>query len=95
VLVEGVLDVQILRSNDIESVAALGGSTVARSRFELLSDLGVEQLVLAFDNDAPGRIATSRAVETAVRLARHPPAAPRHRASHGARHRGRHARPRP
>jgi DNA primase len=66
-LVEGVLDVHVLRSHDISNVAALGGSTASRGLFDRLHTLGVERAVLAFDNDAAGRLATSRAIDAAVR----------------------------
>ena len=40
--------------------------------FERLGELGVERVVLALDNDAAGRTATSRAIDAAVRSARAP-----------------------
>jgi DNA primase len=66
VLVEGVLDVHILRAHDIANVAGLGGTAASRQLFERLDDLGVENVVLALDNDPAGRTATTRAIDAAV-----------------------------
>jgi DNA primase len=72
VLVEGVLDVHTLHAHDVPNVAALGGLAASRRLFEHLSDLGVERAFLALDNDPPGRLATTRAIDTAVLAERSP-----------------------
>jgi DNA primase len=74
VLVEGVLDVHVLRAHEIANVAALGGSTASRSLFGHLDALGVERVLLAFDNDSAGRASASRAIDAAVRGVRSPDA---------------------
>jgi DNA primase len=66
-LVEGVLDVHTLRTNGIANVAALGGASLSGGQLERLHALGIERVVLAFDNDDPGRTAAERAVDQAVR----------------------------
>lgn len=72
VLVEGVLDVHQLRARGLTNVAALGGASASPGMFERLGDNGVTGVVLAFDNDQPGRQACSRAVEAAARASKAP-----------------------
>jgi len=67
VLVEGFLDYHQLRARGVEDVAALGGTATAPALFERLSRLGVESVTLCLDGDEPGRAASARAVENAVR----------------------------
>jgi DNA primase len=71
-LVEGVLDVHILRAHGVESVAALGGTATSRNLFERLTDVGVERVVLALDNDDAGRTATAKSIDASVRASRSP-----------------------
>ncbi len=71
-LVEGVLDVHILRAHGFQHVAALGGTAMSPRLFERLADLGVGDVTLALDNDQAGIAATRRAIEAAVRAARSP-----------------------
>jgi DNA primase len=71
-LVEGVLDVHILRAHGIRSVAALGGSTITPDLFQRLADHGVERVLLALDNDAAGCAALVRAIDATVHAQRSP-----------------------
>lgn len=71
-LVEGVLDVHLLRAHGIRGVAALGGANISRGLFERLADHGVDRLILAFDNDTAGQAATISAIEASVRAPRSP-----------------------
>jgi DNA primase len=71
-LVEGVLDVHVLRAHGIESVVALGGTSSGGGLFERLTDVGVERVVLAFDNDPAGHDATARSIDASVRASRSP-----------------------
>ena len=71
-LVEGVLDIHVLRAHGIRSVAALGGTSIARDTFERLAEVGVERVVLALDNDDAGRTALVRAIDQSVRAIRSP-----------------------
>ncbi len=71
-LVEGVLDVHVLRAHGINSIAALGGTSLRRGQFEQLADLGIERLILAFDNDAAGRAALIRAIDDSIHADRAP-----------------------
>jgi hypothetical protein len=73
-LVEGVLDVHILRAHQLGRVAALGGTTVQSHLFEQLADLGIEHITLAFDNDPAGHDATARSIDACVRAAGSPSA---------------------
>lgn len=72
VLVEGVLDVHLLRAHGVENVCALGGTGSRPEQFERLARLGVETVTLCLDNDTAGRSATVRAVEQAVRAQKAP-----------------------
>lgn len=67
ILVEGLLDVHQLRIQGMRNVAAIGGASAPAWLFEGLARAGVESVVLAFDNDDAGRIATARAVESSCR----------------------------
>jgi DNA primase len=71
-LVEGVMDVHILRAHEIGPVAALGGTTVGTHLFEQLADLGIEHITFSLDNDTAGHDATARSIEACVRAARSP-----------------------
>jgi DNA primase len=72
VLVEGVLDVHILRAHGVEGVAALGGAATSERLFEQLADRGIQNATLALDNDPAGRAATIRAIERATSASRSP-----------------------
>jgi DNA primase len=72
VLVEGVMDVHMLRAHGIQNVCALGGTASRPDLFERLARLGVGAVTLCFDNDPPGRSATARAVEASARAAMSP-----------------------
>ncbi len=63
VLVEGLLDVHHLQAKGFPNVAAAGGARLQAGAITRLQRLGFESVVLAFDNDAPGREGTARAVE--------------------------------
>ncbi len=67
VLVEGFLDHHQLAARGVDNVAALGGTSTSPRLFERLSHRGVETVVLCFDNDDTGRVATAKAVEHAAR----------------------------
>jgi DNA primase len=71
-LVEGVIDVHILRAHGIDNVAALGGTATGSRLFETLADNVIENVTLALDNDPAGRTATTRAIEAATSAARSP-----------------------
>ena len=71
-LVEGVIDVHILRAHAINNVAALGGTATSRHLFEALADLGITNVTLALDNDAAGHAATTRAIEASASATRSP-----------------------
>ena len=66
-LVEGLIDVHKLRSHGFPNVAAVGGARVQPGVVTRLRRLGFDSVVLAFDNDAPGREGISRAVEAITR----------------------------
>jgi len=61
-LLEGLIDVHKLRSDGFPNVAAVGGARVQPNVVTRLRRLGFDAVVLAFDNDAPGREGISRAV---------------------------------
>jgi DNA primase len=63
VLVEGLLDVHHLRAKGLANIAAIGGARAQSSIGRQLQRLGFDSIVLAFDNDAPGREGAARAVE--------------------------------
>jgi DNA primase len=67
-LVEGLIDVHHLRSKGFPSVAAIGGARVQPEALQRFGRLGIDSVVLALDNDAPGRDGTTRAVERITRL---------------------------
>jgi DNA primase len=66
-LLEGLIDVHKLRSDGFPNVAAVGGARVQPDAVTRLRRLGFDAVVLAFDNDAPGREGISRAVEAISR----------------------------
>jgi hypothetical protein len=74
VLVEGLLDVHHLRAKGFASIAAIGGARAQSSVGPRLERLGFDSIVLAFDNDAPGRDGAARAVEEMSRTTRGPTA---------------------
>jgi DNA primase len=63
VLVEGLLDVHHLRANGFPAIAAIGGARAPSSVGPRLHRLGFDSIVLALDNDAPGREGVARAVD--------------------------------
>lgn len=67
VLVEGLLDVHHLQAKGFSNVAAAGGARLQPGAITRLQSFGFDSVVLAFDNDAPGREGTARAVEGASR----------------------------
>jgi len=67
VLVEGLIDVYHLRAKGFRNVAAIGGSRVQPGAVEGLRRLGVESVVLALDNDMPGRKGIAGAIELITR----------------------------
>ena len=67
ILVEGLIDVHQLRASGLPNIAAIGGSQVQPASITRLSRLGVESVVLAFDNDKPGREGIARAVDSISR----------------------------
>jgi hypothetical protein len=66
-LVEGVLDVHILRTNGVQHAAALGGTAASARLFEHLADHGISDVTLALDNDPAGVAATHRGINAAIR----------------------------
>ena len=62
-LVEGLIDVHHLRAKGLPNVAAVGGARLNPDLVPRIGRLGFDTIVLAFDNDAPGREGISRAVE--------------------------------
>lgn len=72
ILVEGLIDVHHLRARGVTNVAALGGTGTRPEAFERLARLGFERVTVCLDRDEPGRAATARAVEHAVRAKRSP-----------------------
>jgi DNA primase len=66
-LVEGLIDVHHLRSKGFRSIAAIGGARVQPEALRPFGRLGIDSVVLALDNDAPGRDGTLRAVERFTR----------------------------
>jgi DNA primase len=67
VLVEGLIDVHHLRAHGLQRVAAIGGARAEPAAVIRLQQLGIDAVVLAFDNDPAGRDGISRAVETVTR----------------------------
>jgi Toprim-like len=74
VLVEGLLDVHHLRSKDFLAIAAIGSTRIDRATPQHLGRLGFESVVLAFDNDMPGREGAARAVDDISRASLGPAA---------------------
>lgn len=72
VLVEGLLDVHHLRANGFANVAAVGGARVQPDAVTRLARHRVDTVVLAFDNDQPGRDGLARAIERVSRAAEAP-----------------------
>jgi DNA primase len=72
VLVEGLLDVHHLRAHGFPAIAAVGGARAQSSAGPRLHRLGFESVVLAFDNDTPGREGVARAVDEMSRAAAGP-----------------------
>lgn len=66
VLVEGLIDVHHLRAQGFPSVAAVGGARIQPEAFRRFQQLGIESVVLAFDNDRPGREGVSHAIDSVV-----------------------------
>lgn len=66
-LVEGVMDVHLLRAHGIDTAGALGGTSTRPALFQTLARLGIENVTLCLDNDPAGRLATARAIEHAAR----------------------------
>ena len=66
-LVEGLIDVHRLRADGFLNVAAVGGARVSSQTMEQLGRLGVESVVLAFDNDGPGREGLSSAIDAGTK----------------------------
>jgi DNA primase len=67
-LVEGLIDVHHLRAKGLPNVAAVGGARLNSNLIPRIGRLGFDTIVLAFDNDAPGREGVFRAVEGVSRL---------------------------
>lgn len=72
VLVEGLLDVHHFRARGISNIVALGGTSTQPETFERLARLGVERVTICLDRDGPGRVATGRIVDQAVRARQSP-----------------------
>jgi hypothetical protein len=72
VLVEGLLDPHHFRARGIPNIAALGGTSTPPETFERLAHLGFQSVTICLDRDAPGRSATARAIDRAVRAKRSP-----------------------
>lgn len=72
-IVEGLIDVHHLRTKGFPAVAALGGARVQSESLRRLRRLGIDSLVLAFDNDPAGREGAARAVES-ITATKDPPA---------------------
>jgi len=68
VLVEGLMDVHHLQTKGVPNVAAAGGARLRPEAIARLRRLGFDSVVLAFDNDAPGREGLARAVEDVSRV---------------------------
>lgn len=62
-LVEGLIDVHHLRAKGFPTVAAIGGARIQPDAVRSFGRWGIDSVVLAFDNDVPGRDGLSRAVE--------------------------------
>jgi DNA primase len=73
VLVEGLIDVHRLRADGMTNVAAVGGARMPLGMISRVSRSGLDSVVLAFDNDAAGRIGTSGAVDAFSRSSAAPP----------------------
>jgi DNA primase len=67
VLVEGLIDVHHLRAKGFRTVAAIGGSRVQPAAVAGLRRLGFESVVLALDNDTPGRKGIVGAIDLITR----------------------------
>jgi hypothetical protein len=72
VLVEGLLDPHHFRAHGIRNVAALGGTSTPPETFERLARRGFEEVTICLDRDLPGRTATARVVDRAVRASTNP-----------------------
>jgi Toprim-like/DNA primase catalytic core, N-terminal domain len=72
VLVEGLPDVHHFRARGISNVVALGGTSTQPETFERLTRFGFERVTICLDRDGPGRVATARVIEQAVRTTRSP-----------------------
>jgi DNA primase len=67
VLVEGLMDVHHLQAKGFPNIAAVGGARLRSGVTGRLRSLGFESVVLAFDNDSPGREGLARAIDDASR----------------------------
>jgi replicative DNA helicase len=63
IIVEGIFDVLSMRVRGIETVIGVEDAKLTRAQVQLLSACGVRKVVLGFDRDAGGRVATERAVD--------------------------------
>ena len=71
-LVEGVLDVHILRAHGNRQRRSTRRHATSHRLFEQLADLGIPNVTLALDNDAAGLAATTRAIDASIRAVAHP-----------------------
>ena len=62
-IVEGLLDALTLQANNLGNVAATGGTSLTPAHAAQLAKLNPSGVVLCFDADAPGRIATAKAID--------------------------------
>jgi DNA primase len=72
VLVEGLIDVHQLRGRGYTTVVAAGTARISASAITQLDRHGVEDVVVAFDNDSAGRDGMARAIEDISRARRAP-----------------------
>ncbi len=63
VLVEGLLDVHHLRAHGLANIAAVGAARIQPDTLACLTKRGIETVILALDNDQPGRDGLVRAIE--------------------------------
>jgi DNA primase len=66
VLLEGLMDVHQLRAQGFQNVASMGGARLQSAAIPRLSRLGLDSIVLAFDNDSAGRDGLSQTVHDLI-----------------------------
>jgi DNA primase catalytic core len=63
ILVEGQIDSKLIESRNLGRAASINGSDLSEAQIEILFESGEKTLVLAFDGDEAGKMATAKAID--------------------------------